>query len=273
MLNLLIMKTSQLRPLFLAALLSLCLLSAPDSQGGLLRKGNQPTHPLAPQLQSSAPANPFLAGSQQEAASPQQASSKKRPFWKKRTYELPYSDYKFPRSEHSSRGFFQSGKPSQDMLQFIAVVRQRAEALAKFDLTYKFGGNNPSEGGMDCSATMKYLLADLGFTDMPRTSYHQYEWLKKNRTMHHSKTIPASMGGRKGIKPGDLIFWGGTYKSGHKVSHVMVYLGQGDSGTHYMFGARGKKKKGLNGAGVDVFKLNAGYQKSLIGYGSLPGVK
>ncbi len=81
------------------------------------------------------------------------------------------------------------------------------------------------------------------------------------------------MGGRRGIKPGDLIFWGGTYKSGHKVSHVMVYLGQGDSGSHYMFGARGKKKKGLKGAGVDVFKLNAGYQKSLVGYGSLPGVK
>lgn len=266
------MKTSHLRPLFLATFVSFCILSASDAQAGLFRKDKKPSHPLAPQLQSSDPANPFLAGSQQQAASAQQVSFK-RPFWKKPTYELPYADYKFPRSENSSRGFFQSGKPSQDMLQFISVVRQRADALAKFDLTYKFGGNHPSEGGMDCSATMKYLFADLGFTDMPRTSYHQYGWLKKNRTMLHSKTIPASMGGRKGIKPGDLIFWGGTYNSGHKVSHVMVYLGQGDSGDHYMFGARGKKKKGLNGAGVDVFKLNAGYQKSLVGFGSLPGVK
>lgn len=259
------MKTLPLRSILPALLLSLFLVSAVDSQAGLFKKDKKPKHPLSPPEDSSPAANPFLSGSQQ--------SSPKRPFWKKPTYELPYSDYTFPRSEGSSRGFFQSAKPSKDMLQFISIVRQRAETLAKFNLTYKFGGNHPSEGGMDCSASMKYLFADLGFSDMPRTSYQQYDWLKKNRTMLHSKTIPASMGGRKGIKPGDLIFWGGTYKSGHKVSHVMVYLGQGDSGTHYMFGARGKKKKGLNGAGVDVFKLNAGYQKSLVGFGSLPGVK
>mgnify|MGYP006081214031 CR=1 FL=1 len=258
------MKTSSNLPVLL---LSLLLLSATDSEAGLFKKSKKPTHPLSP------PQSASDVGIRQGASAPQLASFNKRPFWKKTTYELPYSDYKFPRSEKSSNGFFQSGKPSEDMLQFIAVVRQRAETLAKFNLTYKFGGNHPSEGGMDCSATMKYLLADLGFSDMPRTSYHQYDWLKKNRTLNHSKTIPASMGGRRGIKPGDLIFWGGTYKSGHKVSHVMVYLGQGDSGSHYMFGVRGKKKKGLKGAGVDVFKLNAGYQKSLVGYGSLPGVK
>ncbi len=266
------MKTSHLRHFISAALTLLFLASAANSEAGLFRKDKKPRHPLSPPEDTSPASNPFLSGSQQGGADAQLVSFK-RPFWKPPSYELPYSDYKFPRSEKSSRGFFQSGKPSEDMLQFISIVRQRAETLAKFNLTYKFGGNHPSEGGMDCSATMKYLLSDLGFSDMPRTSYQQYDWLKKSRTMLHSKTIPASMGGRKGIKPGDLIFWGGTYKSGHKVSHVMVYLGQGDSGTHYMFGARGKKKKGLNGAGVDVFKLNSGYQKSLVGYGSLPGVK
>ncbi|MDF1740732.1 MAG: NlpC/P60 family protein [Verrucomicrobiales bacterium] len=266
------MKTSHLRHLFSGALLLLFLASAVNSEAGLFNKNKKPKHPLSPP-ESAAPAgNPFLSGSQQESGNAQLVSFK-RPFWKPPSYELPYSDYKFPRSEGKSRGFFSSGKPSQDMLQFIAIVRQRAEALARFNLTYKFGGNHPSEGGMDCSATMKYLLGDLGFSDMPRTSYNQYDWLKKNRTLFHSRSIPASMGGRKGIKPGDLIFWGGTYNSGHKVSHVMIYLGQGDSGTHYMFGARGKKKKGLNGAGVDVFKLNSGYQKSLVGFGSLPGVK
>ena len=259
------MKITPLRSILPTLLLSIFLISAAESEAGLFKKDKRPTHPLSPPRDSSPSANPYLAGSQQV--------SLKRPFWKKPTYELPYSDYKFPRSEGNTRGFFQSDKPSKDMLQFISIVRQRAETLARFNLTYKFGGNHPSEGGMDCSASMKYLFGDLGFSDMPRTSYQQYDWLKKNRTMLHSKTIPASMGGRKGIKPGDLIFWGGTYKSGHKVSHVMVYLGQGDSGTHYMFGARGKKKKGLNGAGVDVFKLNAGYQKSLVGFGSLPGVK
>ena len=126
---------------------------------------------------------------------------------------------------------------------------------------------------MDCSGTIKYLLSGLGFQNMPRTSYNQYEWLKANHTMHHTKTIPAKMGGRGGLKPGNLIFWGGTYNSGHKVSHVMIYLGQSPEGKHYMFGARGKKKKGLNGSGIDIFELRSGKQKSLIGYGRLPGLR
>lgn len=154
----------------------------------------------------------------------------------------------------------------------MEVIRRRAEAISSFGLPYVFGGDHPSEGGLDCSGAMKYLLSDLGFRDMPRTSYEQYAWLKKARTLRHTKTIPPQMGGRKGLKPGDLIFWGGTYASGHKVSHVMIYLGQGRDGTHYMFGARGKNKTGLNGSGVDIFPLQPGPHKGLIAYGSLPGV-
>ncbi len=160
-------------------------------------------------------------------------------------------------------------KPSEQDL-FIQEVRKRAEGLSRQGFPYIFGGSSPADGGMDCSGTMQYLLAGL-VKDMPRTSYQQYAWLKKNRSIRRTKTIPAKMGGRRGLKPGNLIFWGGTYKSGHKVSHVMIYLGQGPDGRHYMFGARGKKKKGLNGSGVDIFELKSGKQKSLIGYGSLPG--
>lgn len=196
----------------------------------------------------------------------------RRSLFSKPDYTLPFSEYKFRRSESTKRGFFDNGKPTQAELELVSIIRARAEVLSRFKLTYKFGGDHPSEGGMDCSGTMKYLLSEIGFSDMPRTSYQQYDWLRKSRTMNHAKSIPDHMGGRKGIKPGDLIFWGGTYNSGHKVSHVMVYLGQGGDGQHWMFGARGKKKKGLNGAGVDIFKLESGYQKSLVGFGSLPGV-
>ncbi len=202
---------------------------------------------------------------------PQQASFR-LPFFSKPDYTLPYSEYKFRRSSSKPRGFFDNGKPTEAEVELVSIIRARAEYLSRFGLTYKFGGDHPSEGGMDCSGTMKYLLSEIGFSDMPRTSYQQYDWLRKNRTLQHSKSIPERMGGRKGIRPGDLIFWGGTYNSGHKVSHVMVYLGQGGDGQHWMFGARGQKKKGLNGAGVDIFRLESGYQKSLIGYGSLPGV-
>jgi cell wall-associated NlpC family hydrolase len=187
---------------------------------------------------------------------------------------MPFEGYTYARSDSPRRsGFgFGSDQPSEEMKQLIEVIRARADHISKFGLPYKFGGDTLEEGGMDCSGTMLYLFSEIGFSDMPRTSFDQYDWLRRNRTMEHTKTIPEKMGGKRGIKPGDLIFWGGTYDSGHKVSHVMVYLGQSPNGTHYMFGARGQKKRGLNGSGVDVFTLEPGYQKSLIGYGSLPGV-
>lgn len=196
-----------------------------------------------------------------------------QPVYTPPSYSLPFEGYRYHRTEGRSKGFFLANpKPSEEMLQLLSVIRARAEHISKFGLPYKFGGDHPSEGGMDCSGTMQFMLTDIGFKDMPRTSYDQYSWLRKNRTLNHSKSIPNQMGGRKGIKPGDLIFWGGTYDSGHKVSHVMIYLGQGGDGTHYMFGARGKSMRGLNGSGVDIFRLDSGYQKGLIGFGSLPGV-
>ena len=189
------------------------------------------------------------------------------------TYDLPYSEWEYHRKPAPKRTFFWGEPdPSPEMLQLISVIRTRAEHISGFGLPYRFGGDHPKEGGLDCSGAMKFLLNDIGFSDLPRTSFDQYDWMRKNRTFKHTKTIPERMGGKKGIKPGDLIFWGGTYDSGHKVSHVMIYLGQGSDGTHYMFGARGKSKRGLFGHGVDIWELKSGYNKSLIGFGTLPGV-
>ncbi|HRQ88016.1 MAG TPA: NlpC/P60 family protein, partial [Bacteroidia bacterium] len=126
------------------------------------------------------------------------------------SYQLPYQGFRYERRGSSHGGLFGSSKPSQEMLELLNVIRQRAETIATFRLPYVFGGDHPSEGGLDCSGAMKYLLSDIGFGDMPRTSYDQYAWLKKAKTLRHTKTIPERMGGRKGIKPGDLIFWGGT---------------------------------------------------------------
>lgn len=152
---------------------------------------------------------------------------------------------------------------------FLVALRQRAEQLARQGLPYVFGGSSPAQGGMDCSGTMMHLFSGLGVRNIPRTSYQQYEWLNAMRTIRHTKTIPASAEAG-GLKPGDLIFWGGTYNSGHKVSHVMLYLGQGPDGRHYMFGAKGKKSRGMNGSGVDIFELRKGYHKGLVGYGHVP---
>ena len=274
---------SPINRLFLTAIL-FALVSAIPAQAQLFKKRQQNPVPSPPPMHQVAAMNPYANPGVALSAQPidlsmTQASPLpetvvyRQPIYSPPSYDLPCQDYRYKRSESRSKGgFFSSGKPSEEMIQLLNVIRERAEAIAKFDLPYVFGGDHPSEGGLDCSGTMQFLLSDIGFKDMPRTSYDQYSWLRKARTLKHSKSIPDQMGGRKGIKPGDLIFWGGTYDSGHKVSHVMIYLGQGRDGTHYMFGARGKKKEGLNGAGVDIFKLESGYQKSLIGFGSLPGV-
>lgn len=156
----------------------------------------------------------------------------------------------------------------------VDELRRRAEFLATRGLPYKFGGDHPSEGGMDCSGTMQFLLKSMGYPDIPRTSYDQFEWLGDQGTLkkvgfwHSHERAVAS------LRPGDLVFWGGTYDSGHKVSHVMVYLGKSPAGTLYLFGARGKKVKGLNGAGVDIFEYKPNKDRErLVGYGRLPGIK
>lgn len=251
-------------------LITAALCPGSTAEAGLFQKKQpapQPTPVPMPHQMPLAPApNPYAQSSLAETVVYQQ------PVYSPPSYSLPYEGYRYQRTEARKGFFLGNPKPSDEMLQLLSVIRTRAEHISKFGLPYKFGGDHPGEGGMDCSGSMQFLLSDIGFKDMPRTSYDQYSWLRKARTLYHSKSIPNQMGGRKGIKPGDLIFWGGTYNSGHKVSHVMLYLGQSGDGTHYMFGARGKNKRGLNGSGVDIFRLESGYQKGLIGFGTLPGV-
>ncbi|MCB1236251.1 MAG: C40 family peptidase [Verrucomicrobiae bacterium] len=155
----------------------------------------------------------------------------------------------------------------------VAELRRRAEFLSGKGLVYKFGGDHPSEGGMDCSGTMQFMLKDMGWPDIPRTSYDQYDWLREKGTLRKVGFFHSSERAYANLRPGDLIFWGGTYNSGHKVSHVMVYLGKSRSGKQFMFGARGKGVKGLNGSGVDIFELKPGHDGHLVGYGPLPGIR
>lgn len=155
----------------------------------------------------------------------------------------------------------------------IECLRAEAHALAKKGLKYQFGSDDPKSGGLDCSATVQYLYSSLGIQGVPRTSYLQYEWLKKAGTLHEVKGKNSTRQLLKRLRPGDLIFWGGTWKSGHKVSHVMIYLGHNpNTGEHFVFGARGKRVEGLLGSGVDVFVLNP-ERGTLVGHGRVPGMR
>ncbi len=160
-----------------------------------------------------------------------------------------------------------SGPPTLENL------RASAHVLAKEGLDYKFGRDNPTQGGMDCSSTLQFLLTKLGIKDVPRTSYDQYDWLKNKKLLDDVYGKKASSKLFKKLSPGDLIFWGGTWKSGHRVSHVMMYMGY-DPKTekHYVFGAQSKSSKGVLGNGVDVFELEPNRGR-LIAHGKIPGLK
>ncbi len=163
--------------------------------------------------------------------------------------------------------------PNDRLPPTVANLRRAAHELADKKLVYKFGSDEVDNGGLDCSATVQYLLSErLGIKGVPRTSYLQYEWLEKKGTLNKLRGKRASDKLLRQLSPGDLIFWGKTWSSGHKVSHVMIYMGWNpNNGKHYVFGARGKRVKGLTGAGVDVFELNPD-RGVLVGHGSVPGL-
>lgn len=154
----------------------------------------------------------------------------------------------------------------------LARLRQEAHKLAGKGLKYSFGADDPKSGGLDCSSAMQYVLQKIGIPDVPRTSYDQYDWLKENKTLDDVYGKDPTKKLMSKLSPGDLIFWGGTYDSGHKVSHVMLYLGyDAKADKHYVFGAQSGGSKGLLGNGVDIFELNP-TRGRLVGHGKIPGL-
>lgn len=146
-------------------------------------------------------------------------------------------------------------------------------------LKYKFGGASPSAGGFDCSGAMYYVLRKAGYKP-PRTSAQQYLWIRDRGMMH---TMPAGVNDLthaafKHLKPGDLLFWSGTYvpSDGRKVriTHVSMYLGREKDGRHVMAGAtKGRSYRGRRGDGFGVYDFKLPRKSSrarFVGYGTPP---
>jgi cell wall-associated NlpC family hydrolase len=175
-------------------------------------------------------------------------------------------------------------------MQSPAVQRllARALTLTTLDLTYKYGSSDPKNGGMDCSGTVYYLLNETGFKDVPRDASGIYKWVwTRSRfqavTSSNPDTFELSL-----LKPGDLLFWTGTYEVDHDppVTHVMIYLGiNRHSGHRVMVGAsEGRQFEGKSRYGVSVFDFTMpggrhpsdtapDLQARFIGYGSIPGLE
>ncbi|QQL43678.1 NlpC/P60 family protein [Sulfuriroseicoccus oceanibius] len=158
-------------------------------------------------------------------------------------------------------------------------LQRECHRLAQHRLPYVFGGESLGEGGMDCSGTIHHVLTRVGFRYVPRQSNHQYHWLAKAGTLKKASRLDERT--LRKMRPGDLMFWKGTYRTGKRwpnVSHVMIYMGRDpNTGKHWMFGGRGQSASGRNGGGVDFFSFSpreGGRRNSkFIGFGRVPGVK
>jgi hypothetical protein len=147
---------------------------------------------------------------------------------------------------------------------------------------------------MDCSGTVYYLLNQAGLKDVPRDASDMYKWVWTHGrfqavTSSNPDTFELAL-----LKPGDLLFWTGTYQVDRDppVTHVMIYLGiNRHTGRRVMVGASaGRPFDGKSQYGVSVFDFTmpgkrrpldtvpeipsaTDLQARFIGYGSIPGLE
>ena len=167
-------------------------------------------------------------------------------------------------------------------------VRQILDAglqLTKENLGYTYGSADPKNGGMDCSGFVYYLLQQNGFSDVPRDSSQQYVWVRK------AGNFKAVVGRKEDsfelddLKPGDLLFWRGTYNIDRDppITHTMIYLGREKrTNKRVMVGSSdGRTYDDKQRWGVSVFDFkmppppksgDAKISPVFVGYGRIPGV-
>ena len=105
-------------------------------------------------------------------------------------------------------------------------------AMSLIGLSYRFGGNSPTQG-LDCSGFMQYIFKrSMGIT-LPRTSAEM-------------ATVGQQVD-RANLKPGDMVFFG----SGGRVSHVGMYIGN----DRFIHAPR-------TGRDIEITSMNGNYWKN-----------
>ena len=157
--------------------------------------------------------------------------------------------------------------------------------LTKRNLGYLYGSADPAGGGMDCSGFIYYLLRENGVPDVPRDASEQYVWVRKAGNFRAVLSRDLDSFELDELKPGDLLFWTGTYsvERDPPVTHTMIYLGrEKESGKPIMIGASdGRTFHGKERFGVSVFDFKTAPSKDgpssqgqprFVGYGRIPGL-
>ena len=120
---------------------------------------------------------------------------------------------------------------------------ENPEITSKDYLSLFWGGSNPS-ASFDCSGFVCWVFTNSGVHNLPRTTA---------QGIYNQCAITSS----SEAKPGDIIFFTGTYDSAGPVSHVGIYVGDG-----WMIHA---------GNPIGYVNLNTNYwQSHFYTYGRLP---
>lgn len=93
----------------------------------------------------------------------------------------------------------------------FALLIKEAEKYLGYP--YVWGGSSPSTS-FDCSGFVCWVYTQSGVTNIPRTTAQGI----------YNQCAPVSA---SEARPGDIIFFTGTYDSGSPVSHVGIYVGNG----------------------------------------------
>jgi cell wall-associated NlpC family hydrolase len=158
-------------------------------------------------------------------------------------------------------------------------------ALTKQNLGYTYGSADPANGGMDCSGFIYYVLKQNGFPDVPRDSSQQYVWVRKAGDFNAVLSRKEDSFELDDLKPGDLLFWRGTYNIDRDppITHTMIYLGREKrTNKRVMVGSSdGRTYDGKQRWGVSVFDFklppppksgDAKISPVFVGYGRIPGL-
>ncbi|MEO8950791.1 MAG: NlpC/P60 family protein [Chthoniobacterales bacterium] len=167
----------------------------------------------------------------------------------------------------------------------IRKLLDTAISLTSEDLKYTYGSADPKNGGLDCSGFIYYVLRENGVEDVPRDASGQYVWVRKAGNFRAVLSDELDSFELDELKPGDLLFWTGTYdaEKDPPVTHTMIYLGTDkDTGKPLMLGASdGRTFEGKRMFGVSVFDFktsssqkarSSGRHPRFVGYGRIPGL-
>jgi cell wall-associated NlpC family hydrolase len=158
--------------------------------------------------------------------------------------------------------------------------------LTTRNLDYKYGSADPGSGGMDCSGFVYFVLKQNGIGDVPRDSSEQYSWVRRARQFESVLSQKDDSFELEDLKPGDLLFWTGTYaiERDPPITHAMIYIGrEKKTGNRVMVGASdGRVYQGESRNGVSVFDFkvqrngkaeDGKLRPTFIGYGHLPQLR